>query len=751
MAPGHPLGRRSMIDFVVVSSDLRPYVLDTHSGKERAAELSTDHHLVVSWLRWQRRKLDRPGRPKRIVRVCWERLAEPSVREVFNSHLRKSFSQIPREAGDIESEWTMFSASIVDAGSSKLWTQGLWCLSWWQSRTRWWTPEVRDAVRLKKESYRTMLACGTPDAVDRYQCRLQASRSLPGRSCPEAKTSGLGGCGWGAVDLSTEDIVGRWKKYFEDLLNPTDLPSNEEAEDGDSEVDSSITQAEVTEVVRKLLGGKAPGVDEIRPEYLKSLDVVGLSWLTRLCNIAYGGWGQYLWSGKLGWWSLFLKRGRGTGECVPTTEGSHFSASPGRSTPGYWRGELAADSPTLGFRRNNAVFVLVVEQWTSSLYPPPCRVLEGLWEFAQPVHMCFVDLEKAFDRVPRGILWGVLQRVWGPGAFAKGCSVSVRPEQELGSALPAMMLSCWLHSSQDLQHVLERFAAECEAAAGMRISTSKSEAMVLDRKRVVCPLRVVSGEVLPQVEEFKYLGVLFTKVRERWSVRLTGGLVQRPQIMARLGVPDRRGEEGAESKGVKCSRFTRVNLRFPPSPMVMNFGDRVSEASVIREELGVEPLLLRIERSQLRWLGHLFRMPSGRLPREVFQACPTGRRPREDPGHAGETMSLSTGLGTPRGPPEELEEVSGINLLGRFPGGTQSLTAETLLSLSSRESERESERQGQRENDWEGEEGDVTSSSLCPTTAAVAVCYAASALFAIVPGESWTCVYMKKSESRLRK
>ncbi len=28
-------------------------------------------------------------------------------------------------------------------------------------------------------------------------------------------------------------------------------------------------------------------MDEIRPEYLKSLDVVGLSWLTRLCNIAW--------------------------------------------------------------------------------------------------------------------------------------------------------------------------------------------------------------------------------------------------------------------------------------------------------------------------------------------------------------------------------------------------------------------------------------------------------------------------------
>ncbi|KAI3359360.1 hypothetical protein L3Q82_002860 [Scortum barcoo] len=95
-------------------------------------------------------------------------------------------------------------------------------------------------------------------------------------------------CGWGGeLLISTGDIVGRWKKDFEDLLNPTDLPSSEEAEAGDSEVDSSITQAEVTEVVHKLLSGKAPGVDEIRPEYLKSLDVVGLSWLTRLCNIAW--------------------------------------------------------------------------------------------------------------------------------------------------------------------------------------------------------------------------------------------------------------------------------------------------------------------------------------------------------------------------------------------------------------------------------------------------------------------------------
>ncbi|KAL1262168.1 hypothetical protein QQF64_007433 [Cirrhinus molitorella] len=100
--------------------------------------------------------------------------------------------------------------------------------------------------------------------------------------------------------------------------------------------------------------------------------------------------------------------------------------------------------------------------------------------------------------------------------------------------------------------------------------------MGLNRKRVVCRLQV--GRVsLPQVEEFKYLGVLFTS-------------------------------EGKMEREIDGLRW-----------------------GVTREELGVEPLLLHIERNQFRWLGHLFRMPLGHLPGEVFRACPTGRRPRGRP------------------------------------------------------------------------------------------------------------------------
>ncbi|GAA6103500.1 uncharacterized protein LOC111191873 [Tachysurus ichikawai] len=152
------LGRRSMIDFVVVSSDLRPYVLDTRV--KRGAELSTDHHLVVSWIRWRGRKLDRLGRPKRTVRVCWERLAESPVREIFNSHLRQSFNQIPREVGDIESEWTMFSTSIVDAAARSCGRKVSGACRGGNPRTRWWTPEVRDVVKLKKGVLLSLVGSG---------------------------------------------------------------------------------------------------------------------------------------------------------------------------------------------------------------------------------------------------------------------------------------------------------------------------------------------------------------------------------------------------------------------------------------------------------------------------------------------------------------------------------------------------------------------------------------------------------------
>ncbi|KAL0194436.1 hypothetical protein M9458_012732, partial [Cirrhinus mrigala] len=700
------LGRRSMIDFVVVSSDLRPYVLDTRV--KRGAELSTDHHLVVSWIRWRGRKLDRLGRPKRTVRVCWESLAEPPVREVFNSHLRQSFNQISREDGDIESEWTMFSASIVNAAVRSCGCRVSGASRGGNPRTRWWTTEVRDAVRLKKESYRAWLVRGTPEAAEEYRWAKRTAarvvveaknrvweefgeamekdyrlaskifwqtvrRLRRGKQCP-ANTVYSGG---GNLLTSTGDIVGRWKEYFEDLLNSVNTSSIEEdnntssieeAEAGGSEADSTISRAEVAEVVEKLPGGKAPGVDEIRPEYLKSLDVVGLSWLTRLCNIAWR-----LGTVPLDWQTgvvvpLFKKGDR---RVCSNYRGITLLSLPGkvyarvlerRIRP---KVEPRIQEEQCGFRPGRGTM--------DQLYTL-FRVLEGSWEFAQPVHMCFVNLEKAFDRVPRGVLWGVLWEYGVRGPLLRAVRSLVRiagskvalchrqglegvwfGDHMISSLLFADDVVLLASSNQDLQRALGRFAAQCEAA-GMGISTS-------NRKRVACPLQV-GGESLPQVEEFnegrmereidRRIGAASAVMRSLYQsvvVKKELSCKAKLSIYRSIYVPTLTyGHELWVMTERIRSRIQAAEMSFLRRVAGRSLRDRV-RSSVTREELGVDPLLLHIERGQLRWLGHLFRMPPGCLPGEVK---PRGRPRTRWRDYVSRLAWEHLGV-----PPEELEEVSG--------------------------------------------------------------------------------------------
>jgi len=77
-------------------------------------------------------------------------------------------------------------------------------------------------------------------------------------------------------------------------------------------------------------------------------------------------------------------------------------------------------------------------------------------------------------------------------------------------------------------------------------------------------------------------------------------------------------------------RIQAAEMGFLQRVAWLSVRDRV-RSSTIRRELEVEPLLLYIKRSQVRWFGHLVRMPPGYLPLGGFQAHPTGRRPQGRP------------------------------------------------------------------------------------------------------------------------
>ncbi|KAL0203001.1 hypothetical protein M9458_001019, partial [Cirrhinus mrigala] len=293
---------------------------------------------------------------------------------------------------------------------------GLWCLSWrqppnpvvdigilsslvgsyrWAKRTA-----ARVAVEAKTrvwEEFGEAMEKDYRSALKRFWQTVRRLRR--GKQCP-TNTVYSGG---GNLLTSTGDIVGRWKEYFEDLLNSVNTPSIEEdnntssieeAEAGGSEADSTISRAEVAEVVEKLpRPGNVPGVDEIHPEAV----LVDTS-----CNITW----------RLGTMPLDWQ----TGVVAPL-----FKKGDRRVCSNY-RGITLLSLPGKVYarvleRRIRPIVEPRIQEEQCGFHPGRgtmdqlytlFRVLEGSWEFAQPVHMCFVDLEKAFDRVPRGVLWSVL-------------------------------------------------------------------------------------------------------------------------------------------------------------------------------------------------------------------------------------------------------------------------------------------------------------------------------------------------------
>ena len=205
-------------------------------------------------------------------------------------------------------------------------------------------------------------------------------------------------------------------------------------------------------------------------------------------------------------------------------------------------------------------------------------------------------------------------------------------------------------TESSLQRALNSFADECNTT-GMKISTAKTEVLYLSRNPDQCVLQV-NGVTLKQVEKFKYLGVALTsdgRQDEELDTRISkASAVMRAlhhSVVMKRELPKKARLSifkavfvpiltyGHES-WVMTERM-RSQVRSQVQASEMRFLQRIEgvtlfnkvRSSEIGKSLNIEPLLLRIERSQLRWFGHVSRTPQERLPKQALLAKANERKP----------------------------------------------------------------------------------------------------------------------------
>ncbi len=144
----------------------------------------------------------------------------------------------------------------------------------------------------------------------------------------------------------------------------------------------------------------------------------------------------------------------------------------------------------------------------------------------------------------------------------------------------------------------------------------------------------MGDELLPQSREFKYLGVLFMSDRKqeremdrrlsaasevmqalRWTVVVKKELSQKAKLSIYQSIYVPTLAYGHELWVVikrMRSQIQSGEMSFLHSVAGLSLREIVRSSDIWRE-LGVEPLLLYVGRSQLKQFGHSFRMPHGCL------------------------------------------------------------------------------------------------------------------------------------------
>ncbi|KAK3565958.1 hypothetical protein QTP86_023364 [Hemibagrus guttatus] len=491
----------------------------------------------------------------------------------------------------------------------------------------------------------------------------------------------------GRVLTSEESVQRRWKEYFEELMNEEN--EREKRVEGVNSVEQKVDKIrkdEVRKALKRMKSGKAVGPDDIPVEVWKCLGEAAVEFLTSLFN-------RVLESERMPeeWRRSVLVpifKNKGDVQSCSNYRGiklmSHTMKLWERVVEARLRKVVEICEQQYGFMprksTTDAIFALRI-------------LMEKYRDGQRELHCVFVDLEKAYDRVPREELWycmrksgvaekyvRVVQDMYERSRTVVRCAVGQTEEFNVevglhqGSALSPFLFaivmdqlseevrqeSPWTmmfaddivicsESREQVEENLERWRFMLERR-GMKVSRSKTEYMCVNEREGSGTVRL-QGEEVKKVQEFKYLGSTVQsngecgkevkkRVQAGWNGwRKVSGVLCDRKISARIKGKLYRtvvrpamlyGLETVSLRKRQESELEVAELKMLRFSLGVTRLDRIRN-EYIRGTAHVGRLGDKLREARLRWFGHVQRRESEYIGRRMLDMELPGRRQRGRP------------------------------------------------------------------------------------------------------------------------